>query len=396
VIAEKATSRSVRERMRTRMQILAMESRLGRTVREEDAALAGSTIEQVRDAMEKHVATWEEIQAMRDEMSVARPFPDGDTSCLVHDEPVFGEHNPPEPDEYLYHYTRAWTLPMIRRDRSLRFQPLLAMNDPQEALDSHALMTGLRGPPGEPLQITQEEDALFKSTDWIAEINSARRDVKIGSYCMDVRPDLADVDTRDAEYTVPRRLAANRGWAHPRMWAQYGDQGRGVCLVLNYELLKQAVAESVGDRWPWGYGAVNYGPIEHELSLGFFDIRDLLHAGVGTTLLKNFEESLLTKHADWAHEAEFRFFVMDGSPDALFVPVTKDVIVGVILGPEFDAARHLRNVRAFAETFGVSQRVRWLQWTHGRAELGRVQLMPRVRPIRVHASLAAANSAIRC
>lgn len=92
-------------------------------------------------------------------------------------------------------------------------------------------------------------------------------------------------------------------------------------------------------------------------------------------MLKNFEDSLLTKHADWAHEAEFRFFIMDGSPEAVLVPITKRVIVGLILGPMFDP-RHLRNVRAFANTFGVAHRVRWLRWTHGRAELVHVHFKP--------------------
>jgi hypothetical protein len=376
VTYEKATSMSVHERMATRMQILAMEGRLGRAVREEEAALSGAAIEQIREVMDKHLPAWQEIQTLREKLSAPHPYPEGDVSSLICDEPVFGEHNPPEPDEYLYHYTRAWTLPKIRKNRSLRFGPLGEMNDPQEALESNAFGMGLMGVPGEPLQITPEEDALFKARDWSTEINNVRREVKVGAYSMDVLPDLADVDPDHADYSVPRRLAASRGYAHPRMWAQYGDLGRGVCLVLDHELLEQAVEASTGARCEWGYGSVNYRPIEHDQSLGFFDVRDLLQSGAGTTLLKNFEESLLTKHADWAHEAEYRFFVMDGSPEPWRVPITKGVIVALVLGSKFDPRRHLRYVRAFAETFGVSHRVRRLQWTNGRAELVRVQTKP--------------------
>ena len=373
---ETSTSMSVHERMSIRMQILAMEAGLGRAVREEDAALSGVPIEQVREAMDKHLPAWQAIQTLRDEVLAPHPYPDGDASCVFQDEPIFGKHNPPELDEYLYHYTRAWTLAKIRKTRSLRFRPLSEMNDPQEALGSHAFGIGLMGVPGEPLQITPEQDALFKATDWWTEINNERSAVKIGAYSTDVLPDLADVDPDHADYSVPRRLAASRGYAHPRMWAQYGERDRGVCLVLNHELLKQAIEESTRGRCAWGYGAVSYRPIERDLSLGFFDVRDLLQSGAGPTLLKNFEESLLTKHSDWSHEAEYRFFIMDGAPEPWFVPITKDVIVGLVLGSNFDPRRHLRYVRAFAETFGVSHRVRLLQWTSGCAELVRVQTKP--------------------
>jgi transposase len=96
------------------MQILAMEGRLGRAVREEEAALSGAAIEQVREVMDKHLPAWHEIQTLREKLSAPHRYPEGDVTSLVCDEPVFGEHSPPEPDEYLYHYTRAWTLPKIQ------------------------------------------------------------------------------------------------------------------------------------------------------------------------------------------------------------------------------------------------------------------------------------------
>jgi hypothetical protein len=247
------------------------------------------------------------------------------------------------------------------------------MNDPQESIASNAFGMGLLGGPGERLQITPEEEDLFRSRDWSSEINRARREVKVGAFSTDALPDLAEIDPDHADYSVPRRLAASRGYAHPRMWAQYGDLGRGVCLVLDHVLLVESVEASTGGGFAWGYGGVNYRRVEHELSLGFFDVRDLLQSGVDMTLLKNFEESLLTKHADWAHEAEYRFFVMDGSPSPWFVPIANEVVVGLVLGSNFDP-RHLRNVRAFAQSFGISRRVRQLQWASSRAGLVRVQI----------------------
>jgi hypothetical protein len=66
---------------------------------------------------------------------------------------------------------------------------------------------------------------------------------------------------------------------------------------------------------------------------------------------------------------------MDGSPEPWFVPITTGVVAGLVLGSNFDP-RRLANVRAFAETFGISHRVRLLQWASGRAGLVRVQAKP--------------------
>jgi hypothetical protein len=360
--------------MKQRMRILALESRWAKTVRDQDAVLAALPAEQRRQAMERNLARFRELQNMKDDLMAPRPFPAGDRSCVVHDEPIFGENNPPETDQLLYHYTRVATLPKIRRSGSLRFRPLFEMNDPHEALESHAFATGLIGSASEPLKLTPEESALFEASDWVEEINAARRKVKVGAFSMDVLPDLADVEPEAADDIVPRRIFGKRGFAHPRMWAQYADEGRGVCLILNYDELKIAVSDSVGKRCAWGLGPVSYENAEHDMSLGFLDARHLLREGASATLLKNFEQSLLTKHEDWSDEAEFRFFVMDGTPDHWTVPIAKDVIAGLIVGPQFDDVRHLRNVRAFARSFGISGRVRRLRWTHGRPELGPVLL----------------------
>jgi hypothetical protein len=42
---------------------------------------------------------------------------------------------------------------------------------------------------------------------------------------MDVFPNVDDVDVEVAGTIVPNRIFASRGFAHPRMWAQYADNG---------------------------------------------------------------------------------------------------------------------------------------------------------------------------
>jgi hypothetical protein len=356
------------------MRILVMQERLAKESRDQDRALEGLPPDVVSKAIERLATRWQEIQGLWDDLNRPRPYPDGDSCIVREDEPLFGENNPPDPDEFLYHYTRLWTLPKIRKSGSLRFRPLRMMNDPHEALESHAFMSGLAGPAGEPLVMTSADARRFESVDWISEVNSARGNVKVGAFSMDSRPNLSDIDPDWAGVFAPRRFWANRGFAHPRMWAQYADHGRGVCLVVNSRQLEAAIRASVNGRFAWGRGEVTYQPAEHDLTLGFLDARELLRKGASQALLGTFEESLLTKHADWAHEAELRFFVMDGTEDPWSVPIGDDVFAGLILGPWFDDRRHHRNVRAFARSFGISGRVRRLAWTHGRPQLAPVAI----------------------
>lgn len=374
---ESAEPRSVSDRLQARMRLLVLESQLAADVGRHEAGVTGPA--EGTDGLEQFRAQWEEIEAIRASLDDELPYPDGDASCLVHDEPVFGERNPPGPDDYLYHYTRAFTLPMIRKSRSLRFRSLKFMNDPHEAMDSRAFGMGLIGSAGDDLQLSPQDNETFVGTDWSAEINRIRRDIKVGCFSMDAIPDLAAVDPLAAAQSVPPRLYAHRGFAHPRMWSQYADDSCGVCIVLRRDDLESAVAEFVDGRWPWGHGAVDYTVAENELSLGFFDVRTLIRDGAHEALLNSYEESILTKHADWAHEAEFRFFVMDGAEGVVDVPITESAIEGVVLGPRFNSRKHLRYVAPFARDFEVVGRVRHLSWTHGRPELRRVVLPNGVR-----------------
>lgn len=363
---------SVARRQKERFRLMVLRERIARAVRE-DESRCGSSSSELRVALDEHAHTWAELDEVEAQLEGNSDYPDGDSSCRVHDDPVFGERNPPDPSTLLYHYTRARALAPIGRGRCLRFRPLAAMNDPQEALFTTGFQTGLLGRPGEDLVLTAAEAAVFNATDWTSAINQTRRSVKVGAFSTDVAPDVSDVDPEHPELSVPRRIAALRGFAHPRMWAQYGDDGRGACLVFDLAVLRDDVRRFTEARGiTWAYGDVVYQSVGVEQNLGFFDARRLVHDGVGATLLANFADSFLAKHPDWAHEQEFRFLVADGTSESLDVPISNDAVVGLVLGPAFNPRQHLRYVRTFARRFGVEGGVRALHWTCGRAELAPV------------------------
>jgi hypothetical protein len=115
---------SVGKRWERRMQLLVLREQLAKKTRDEDVLLESATPEEQERWVDDITSRWAAIHQMYDELDAARGYPDGDSCCVVHDEPVFGMNNAPDIDRLLYHYTPAKNLPKIRSTMSLRFGPL--------------------------------------------------------------------------------------------------------------------------------------------------------------------------------------------------------------------------------------------------------------------------------
>ena len=293
-----------------------------------------------------------------------------DLNWLRRFDPVFGEQVSPELDRYLYHYTCIETLPKIQDGMAFRFGLLRDMNDPQE---SQAVIPQLHlnTTPPQSGALTDEENEEFESRDWNLEINTERRRSKIGSFVMDNEPDLSRFDDDDPVRMTLELLArfAARGFAHPRMWAQYAAGHTGVCIVFDWEGLHGAVDRAAGGRFMSGFGPVTYARLEYGPRLGSFDIRRLLEGRIQEELVHNYKSALLEKHPDWSHESEFRFLAIDGTDDPFFVPVDASCVAGLVIGPLCDGSKHQANVQAFANTFDIASSVRRAWWPQGRLEL---------------------------
>jgi Protein of unknown function (DUF2971) len=307
---------------------------------------------------------------------------EGTSNCLAHDDPIFGSNNPPSTSMYLYHYTRVLTLPKIGRG-ALRFGAYSTMNDPWESLDVHPTEMGLISSGQstisrrDPLMLTTGEKDRFESTDWTYEINNVRRQVKVGSFSADGDGDLRSLHTREhfRPHSVADRLQGMRGFAHPRMWAQYADNSHGICIVFRREALIAAFeSQCQSGNLAYALGPVDYASPDYGMSLGFIDIGMLLEHGGRGVIIDNYESALLSKHEDWSHESEFRLLVIDEPSNAFMLPIGPECVAGVVVGPRFDVARHGRYVKAFARRFAIKGQVRKLDWTHGNCALSLVAL----------------------
>ncbi len=130
------------------------------------------------------------------------------------------------------------------------------------------------------------------------------------------------------------------GYAKPRMWAQYSNNHKGACLVLN----KWKLINEISNRFKnliFKYGNINYGfDYTDEFKKAFLlKASDLLSKNiqdiVDEMLIKYQDIYYFTKHPDWKEENEFRIMVK--YPENEFAYINIDgLLEGILLGTEFD------------------------------------------------------------
>lgn len=230
-------------------------------------------------------------------------------------------------ERYVYHYTKARTaLDYILRNNTLRLNLFTRTNDPRESRRWQFNIGSLSNQ-GHPLMDRYDTTRLSK---WLG--GTLQRSARVACFCNDSPPltgdHLADVN--------------RRGFARPRMWAQYGENHRGVCLVFDRAKLVEAMtaafrakAESVILFWaPVEYRNHRQVPPlhEHEFSVTAEDLAQLGKDRYPWKHLRRYWRRLFFEKAeDWSAEREWRAVGFTTARGALDLPLG-DALVGVIHG----------------------------------------------------------------
>lgn len=204
------------------------------------------------------------------------------------------------------------TLRHVLPKGTIRFSPFIEMNDPRETeaqFECDSFLSGSMPPDYFTLQDQYRDDFRHKAIVFCA--------------------------TRDNYSQSDRDLMMRRGFGKMRMWAQYGDNHRGTCLVFQRDLL-QASAEAV-----FGYEKLWCGCIDYD--------REMLSAGAGAFTFdheefrrssheyivdhsKHYRHALFfRKHEDWADEKEWRMATISkgqGGVEVKYKRSLKFIIVG--------------------------------------------------------------------
>ena len=231
-------------------------------------------------------------------------------------------------NQFLYHYTNVSKAFKILYGKKLKFSKLNLMNDTLEAkpklsFDKHVDSTTFQ-------KIVQHFgytnnnylQLLCMSEDSNVEMKADNDRIKFSDY-------------------------SGRGFALPRMWAQYADNNNGVCFIFDKSKLTSVIKKALGAELI-GMGKVDY--ISHFKSFDIDLISVVEHVkklGTKSELVRNINEvdflkkyenfvryNYFSKLDDWKGENEFRFLAygdQDNYIDNIF-----ESIAGVVVGESIE------------------------------------------------------------
>ena len=145
----------------------------------------------------------------------------------VGDSSIFQFFN--DKNRFLYHYTSARTaIDYILKDKQLKLGRYFNTNDPKETKTWQFSIGS-----------NENRDLSGVSLTEISEKFTRALKHKTNLACFSQDELLTGDHTRDI-YA--------RGFGKARMWAQYADNHKGVCLILEKSVIRKAVEERFGDE----------------------------------------------------------------------------------------------------------------------------------------------------
>jgi hypothetical protein len=240
----------------------------------------------------------------------------------------------------LFHYTQLSTaVEEILPHRLFRLSPFSTMRDPRES-GWWGLGSGWFGDLHGAEQTALELDTRF---------NAIKATFKVMSLTQD--------DTHGGNDSIYRC-----GFARPRLWEQYGERHRGICLCFD----KQALIETLHAKFARFNtrrdGAVAYQDSPIATTALFAQLADAVKRGpdkfLDEHLALHIDELFFKKLTDWATEFEYRFVVRTDDEAPVFVdiaPALRAVIVGWLVARAYRPA-----FRALCDEHGLGLfRLEW-------------------------------------
>ena len=237
-----------------------------------------------------------------------------------------------DPGYYVAHYTRLETaVDHILKNRTLRIGPLLATNDPRET-KMWNFSVGSSGSVSSPSS-KELEDLAHHNYDFNKILRNGYKVLCV---------------SQDAENAMKMDFS-DRSYCKPRMWAQYAENHRGVCLIFDKQVLHKTLEQKFGQD-SLIFGNVLYDNFHDVRSLGWpkymdaFSLSgdDIKKYGLEITLEKHREKYLdvffFWKNKDWEHEAEYRWIVSGKNNEPEFIQI-EDSLRAILLGVDYPMER---------------------------------------------------------
>lgn len=244
-------------------------------------------------------------------------------------------------DDMLYHYTSLKSGLSILKEMKLRFNQRSNSNDPIENTAYFFTVTDYNG--------TGDNKGAMKLAN---EAKSILKYTKQLSFCV-------NKNTANEMGIISSTPYEKFGFMKPRMWEQYGNKYKGVCLAFSLENLKEEARKKGYFDNPVNYITYNDSEIYHR-SIDANAIRTDGYMSYKTFFMNYLKQRLFNKHEDYIGENEYRFCSLSEN-DLDYLDISKS-LKGIIISDHYmltkqgrtfmNFVRKLSNVDSQIITFG--------------------------------------------
>lgn len=231
--------------------------------------------------------------------------------------------------EYLYHFTTIHNVQKILDSNSLKFSKINRSNDTLESKPKLSKSS---------FADTQDYSNLMTKLEFVN--NNV---VQLLCFSMDhaKQPQSKDFFKKYADYS-------GRGFALPRMWAQYASNNTGVCLVFKKAKLIELIKNQLGSnlilnrevdycsqfkKGEFDSNSLNrmirFVNLSCNSNAEQYSIREFLVENIDFTQYNYF-----TKLNDWENEKEYRFLALGA--DDIYINNISEALSGVVVGERIE------------------------------------------------------------
>ena len=224
-------------------------------------------------------------------------------------------------DDALFHFTwKDTALEYILFNKYLWFGEFLGTNDLQEYKYK---LTGVIGSGCEERHYQKIEEATLLIDKILREKS------KFILFCQN---DIIDDNLQ------------SHGVLKSRMWAQYGENHKGICIVVSKTKLIAQLAKALEVDYQLYFGKIRYEELALSRNVPWLDIDgpeldELTSSDVAINFVtKHIDELLFRKQPDYKDETEFRFLLTPKHLEHVSVPIHVDLLQcvhSIILGDAF-------------------------------------------------------------
>jgi len=248
--------------------------------------------------------------------------------------------------EFITYYCKSSTaMEYILEKKQLRFSSLVETNDPIEAIKKD--MVFIR-------EIQKSLGNNNKYKELTSNLKWSIMNTKIACFCQNRKHN-------------PRKdeLVFNKGYPKPRMWAQYGEDQKGICIIFNKIKLIQKCRKYRENNKVYSLQLVK-GSIYYTNAIirlqNIFTIMDADLVLTEKQFIQRKERYLFrTKFLDFKDEHEYRIaFIPHKNTDESVIGVLPDLYIdisecieGIICGSKFNKVYH-KIIIDYAKLFNVN------------------------------------------